>query len=214
MEVSMFLRKAFKAMVMTVQYVVLIFVLPFQGMYFISRPLLERSELARILFRNTLLMSAILLVVGAILAFPLMISHPRETIVFSVVFSLTMVYGSFFEYTFHKYLLHGFILQGKFLRKFLRPIVKPFLGHTTGHHVRYGGDETYTTGDREPSEISFSWKFLPALLVLHLPFMVGLYFWPGMLASIALLCALILYYVDYETIHYMFHTMEVEESTA
>ena len=80
-----------------------------------------------------------------------------------------------------------------------------FQGHAMTHHNIYQGDRTYSVGDRDPDELTFSWWAFPMVPLMHAPIIVALYFAFGLPSAIAMLMATLFYYVSYEYLHYSMH---------
>ena len=108
-----------------------------------------------------------------------------------------MVYGSFFEWTLHRFLMH-------------RPlwfVTYPFKSHAQTHHVIFGSAKDYHLEDeRNRRLVTMAWWNSPILIAVNAP--VGLLFtwwigtwWimPGFLA------AMVFYYGMYEYLHWCMH---------
>ena len=110
---------------------------------------------------------------------------------FTVTLAATLVYGSFFEWGFHRYVMHrpswGF-----------RHIFK---GHAQVHHGVYRGDSTYVAGDRDPEEVTFAWWLMPVLPISYIPPAIGLYFLFGLPSAVGLFVAVPLYQTASEHLH-------------
>jgi hypothetical protein len=114
---------------------------------------------------------------------------------FTAAFVATLIYGSFFEWAFHRYFMH--------LPTF--GITHFFKGHAKVHHRIYQGDLTYAVGDRDPEEVTLAWWAMPILPLAHMPIMIGLYFQFGMSAAVGMFTACIFYQTAYEYLHYCMH---------
>lgn len=105
------------------------------------------------------------------------------------------LYGSFFEWYFHKYWMHQ-----------PRPPREAFHGHTVVHHGIYKGDESFFL-DKEahPQHILLKPYALPAIVLVHLPlvwaieyYLIPHTFWGAMIATL-------IYFVVYEYMHWNMH---------
>ena len=111
-------------------------------------------------------------------------------------FSLFFLYGSLFEYAFHRWLLHR---PSRMLRS-------PYRVHALLHHQVFGGGATYGIQRVEDRDsILFEWWQAPVILASHAPLAAGVQaaiglpvFWGGMLALAA-------YYGLYESFHWCMH---------
>jgi hypothetical protein len=105
------------------------------------------------------------------------------------------LYGSFFEWYFHKYWMHQ-----------PRPPREAFHGHTVVHHGIYKGDESFFLGEEaHPQHILLKPYALPAIVLVHLPlvwaieyYLIPHTFWGAMTATL-------LYFVVYEYMHWNMH---------
>src|SRR6266567_511327 len=80
-------------------------------------------------------------------------------------FAAWFVYGSFFEWFFHKYLFHK-----------PRPIPWTYRAHALTHHGLYQGDDSYdlpSPEDPEGHHITMDWFALPLFLAFHFPLIWG-----------------------------------------
>ncbi|MGC8668664.1 MAG: fatty acid hydroxylase [Chthonomonadales bacterium] len=107
------------------------------------------------------------------------------------------LYGSFFEWAFHKYLFHS--------PKLLRAT---FEAHDQRHHGLYGGDETYdlpSPQDPGGKHIMMDWFALPLFLGFHLPLIWLVQWITGVPSLWGGLAAIAVYYLGYETLHFFMH---------
>jgi hypothetical protein len=109
-------------------------------------------------------------------------------------FALLFVYASFFEYAFHRWIMH---------RRW-RLFTHTYQMHTLLHHRVFHGDATYQVHQSE-DRILFEWWQGPLLLAVHAPGVWGLelasglpVFWGGM-------AAMAVYYGLYEYVHWCVH---------
>ncbi len=106
-----------------------------------------------------------------------------------------VVYGSFFEWYWHKYWLH----TPRFPKA-------AFRGHTLVHHTVYKGDNSYFLPEEEhPGHILLKPYALPAIVAAHLPIMylISRFLLPDtMLTAIA---TITLYFMVYEYCHWNMH---------
>ena len=105
-----------------------------------------------------------------------------------------MVYGSFFEYYWHRFFMH----QPRFPHQ-------AFKGHTIVHHGLYKGEKDYfCMEDRHPEHILLKPYAFPALVLAHVPVMLLIEhfvphtFWGAFWTMIA-------YFAVYEYTHYNMH---------
>ena len=115
----------------------------------------------------------------------------QEALAFVVFF----VYGSYFEWAFHKYLFHS----PKYIRR-------TFNAHTLVHHQIYKGDDTYSLAEgQEPEHVAMDWWALVAFLGVHLPILWAvqkLTHWHCLWGGLAAIAA---YYGLYEYLHWCMH---------
>src|SRR5437764_724031 len=75
-----------------------------------------------------------------------------------------IIYGSFFEWYFHKLLMHA-----------PRPPKIAFHGHTIVHHGLYKGDDSYFVSEgQHPEHILLKPYGLPSLISVHVPILWGI----------------------------------------
>ena len=122
-------------------------------------------------------------------------SEGPSIIAFTATLIAAFVYGSFFEWVVHRFLMH----------RPTRGLRHIFKGHAEIHHGVYRGDSTYVTGDREPEEVTFAWWLMPGIPLLHVPPAIGLFFLFGLPSAIGLLVGVVLYQAIYEYSHYSMH---------
>jgi hypothetical protein len=108
-----------------------------------------------------------------------------------------MAYGSFFEWTLHRFLLH-------------RPlwfVTYPFKSHALTHHVKFGsGPDYHLREDGNKHLVTMAWWNSPVLIAVNAPvgilaaWLIGSW-WivPGFLAS------MVMYYGMYEYLHWCMH---------
>ncbi len=109
-------------------------------------------------------------------------------------FAAYFVYGSFFEWVFHRYLFHS----PKYLYRLFRE-------HTLVHHQIYKADESYHSNEDHPDKVPMDWWALPAMVLAHLPlffFVQWLTKVPSVWGGVA---ALTTYYSLYESFHWAMH---------
>jgi len=104
-----------------------------------------------------------------------------------------VVYGSFFEWYWHKLWMHH-----------PRSPKEAFRGHTVVHHGLYRGDDTYFVDEEKVEHILLKPYALPAIVLVHLPaiFMIQ-HFIPNTAIGATLSC--LLYFVVYEYMHWNMH---------
>lgn len=74
-------------------------------------------------------------------------------------FAVYFLYGSYFEWVFHRYLFHS-----------PKYVYQTFRAHTLVHHQLYKGDHTYHTDDEHPEHVPMDWWAVLAMVAWHLPF--------------------------------------------
>lgn len=105
------------------------------------------------------------------------------------------IYGSFYEWFFHKYWMHQ-----------PRTPKEAFRGHTIVHHGLYKGDDSYFVREGEhPEHILLKPYALPLIVLMHLPivllierFLVPNTAWGGIVACLV-------YFLVYEYMHWNMH---------
>ena len=107
------------------------------------------------------------------------------------------IYGSFFEWVFHKYLFHS-------------PKIIPatYNAHAVTHHGMYGGDDSYDLPceeDPHGHHIMMDWFALPLFVGFHLPFLWLVQKLTGIPSIWGGIAAIVAYYGFYESIHYVMH---------
>ena len=107
----------------------------------------------------------------------------------------TWAYASFFEWGFHRFVMH----------RAVGPLRHIFKGHAQVHHGIYQGDNTYVAGDRDPEEVTFGWWLMPIVPILHIPPAIGLYLLFGLPSAAGLLTGVLLYQIVYEYVHFCMH---------
>jgi hypothetical protein len=106
-----------------------------------------------------------------------------------------ILYGSFYEWFFHKYWMHQ-----------PRQPKEAFRGHTIVHHGLYGGgDSFFVPKDKRPERILLKPYALPLIVLMHLPalylierFLIPNTFWGGLIACVGS-------FVVYEYMHWNMH---------
>src|SRR5437868_1509589 len=107
------------------------------------------------------------------------------------------LYGSFFEWVFHKYLFHSPKL-----------IPATYKAHALTHHGMYGGDESYdlpAPDDPHGRHIMMDWFALPLFIGFHLPILLGVQWLTGIPSLWGGIAAIVAYYTCYEWSHYIMH---------
>ena len=115
----------------------------------------------------------------------------------AVGFLSCIVFSSFFEWTFHRFVMH----------RRVKIFSYPFKRHALVHHQIFKADETYHLRKEEDwKTVPMAWWNGPALIaVAQLPFLIVAW----MVDSIAFICgsfaAVCLYYAAYEYLHWCMH---------
>ena len=105
------------------------------------------------------------------------------------------VYGSFFEWFWHKYWMH-----------YPREPKEAFRGHTIVHHGLYKGDDSFFVEEELHAEhVLLKPYALPGLIALHLPiiYLIDRYWLPH--TALTFFLATLAYFVVYEFTHYNMH---------
>ena len=105
-----------------------------------------------------------------------------------------MLYGSFFEYYWHRFFMH----KPRFPHQ-------AFKGHTIVHHGLYKGEVDYfCREDRHPEHILLKPYAFPGIVLMHVPIMLFInHFIPN--TFIGAVTAMIAYFVVYEYLHFNMH---------
>jgi len=114
-------------------------------------------------------------------------------------FFATLVYGSFFEHTLHKYFMHRRM-----------PLVPyPFELHAMLHHRIFQADKTFhATDDFAKSHVTFVPRDYLILLLVNAPLYVTLEFFTGWPITIGSTIAILGYLGMFDLLHYCFHVPE------
>jgi hypothetical protein len=107
------------------------------------------------------------------------------------------VFGSFFEWALHRYVMH----------KPIGILTHPFKAHALVHHQIFKGDATYhLIHEKDRKTIPMAWWNGPVIVALcQLPFLIWAFFahkW-GVLCGAAVACTL--YFTVYEYMHWCMH---------
>jgi hypothetical protein len=104
------------------------------------------------------------------------------------------VYGSFFEWTLHKYLMHQPRWQ------------YPFRAHALVHHGLFRTGAQYFLSDAKViRKVRFAWWNAPMILLLHIPAILYLEYLFDSSILFGALAAIAVYYFLYEYLHYCMH---------
>ncbi len=109
-------------------------------------------------------------------------------------FACFFLYGSFFEWTLHKYVMH-------------KPYWRyPFRAHAVVHHGLFRTGATYFLSDSAHlRKVRFAWWHAPLILVLHVPGVLYVQHLLGVSILFGALSAIGFYYFLYEYLHYCMH---------
>jgi hypothetical protein len=109
-------------------------------------------------------------------------------------FFCTFLYGSFFEWTLHKYLMHQPRWQ------------YPFRAHAVVHHGLFRTGSQYFLSDAKViRKVRFAWWNAPMILILHSPAILYIEYLLGSNILFGALSAIAAYYSLYEYLHYCMH---------
>jgi hypothetical protein len=115
-----------------------------------------------------------------------------------IAFVCYFLYGSFFEWAFHKYLFHS----NKYIKATYR-------AHTLVHHMKYKyspNSYCWHEGDSRAKEhIVMDWFALPMFVAFHLPFQFAIQYLTGIPSVFGGVAAIVAYYCVYEYFHYCMH---------
>jgi hypothetical protein len=109
-------------------------------------------------------------------------------------FAVYFLYGSYFEWLFHRYLFHSPKL-----------IYRTFKAHTLVHHQIYKHDESYHAHDEHPEKVAMDWWALLAMVGFHLPFFYMIQRVTGIPSLWGGVAAIVVYYSLYESLHWVMH---------
>jgi hypothetical protein len=109
-------------------------------------------------------------------------------------FACFFVYGSFFEWMLHKYLMHQPRWQ------------YPFRAHALVHHGLFRTGSQYFLSDAKVvRKVRFAWWNAPMILILHAPAILYIEYLLGASIMFGALAAMVVYYSLYEYLHYCMH---------
>jgi hypothetical protein len=115
----------------------------------------------------------------------------------ALAFGGWFLYGSFFEWVFHKYLFHN-----------PKPIYATYKAHAITHHGMYSKGDAYDSPapeDPNGRHIMMDWFALPLFLAFHFPIVFGVQAATGIPMIWGGLAAIGVYYTLYESSHYVMH---------
>ncbi|MPZ75520.1 MAG: fatty acid hydroxylase [Deltaproteobacteria bacterium] len=119
-----------------------------------------------------------------------MASHVSEIAAFVGFF----LYGSFFEWTLHKYFMHQPRWQ------------YPFRAHALVHHGLFRtGDDYFLSDKKNLKKVRFAWWNAPLIIGLHIPAILLLQYLLGASILFGACAAIAVYYGLYEYLHYCMH---------
>jgi hypothetical protein len=111
-----------------------------------------------------------------------------------VVFFATFLYGNFFEWFLHKYLMHQPRWQYS------------FRAHALIHHGLFRTGADYFLSHRNNRrKVRFAWWNAPLILILHLPAILYVEYLFGVSIIFGAFAAIGVYYFLYEYLHYCMH---------
>lgn len=113
-------------------------------------------------------------------------------------FVVYFLYGSYFEWFFHRYCFHAPKLFPRMFRE-----------HTVIHHQVYKGDETYEIHPpHEPEKVTMDWWAMPAMILFHLPLFILVQLVTHVPSIWGGVAAVGVYYSLYESLHWVMHVPE------
>ena len=115
----------------------------------------------------------------------------------SIVFVASLIYGSFFEWALHRFVMH---------RPFLF-LHYPFRSHGVTHHGTFGsGRDYHLLEEKNRHLVTMAWWNAPVLLLVNSPAALAAVWLSGTWwAAAAFMAALGFYYGLYEYIHWCMH---------
>lgn len=111
-------------------------------------------------------------------------------------FAVYFIYGSYFEWFFHRYLFHS-----------PKYVYQTFRAHTLVHHQIYKGDDTYVApeGHDHPEKVTMDWWAMPAMIAFHLPLFFLVQWATGIPSVWGGIAAFVVYFGLYESFHWAMH---------
>lgn len=112
-------------------------------------------------------------------------------------FVCAVVYGSFFEWSVHKFLMHRPLGSFKYA----------FRAHAVVHHQTFKADHTYhLIHDKDKETIPMAWWNGPVLIMLSsIPFVLTCLITSGWGLTVGAVLGMTGYYIMYERIHWCMH---------
>lgn len=111
-------------------------------------------------------------------------------------FAVYFVYGSYFEWFFHRFLFHS-----------PKYVYRTFREHTLIHHQIYKAGETYLAphDHDHPEKVTMDWWAMPLMIAFHLPIFI-LVQWATKIPSLwGGVAAFVVYFTLYESFHWAMH---------
>jgi hypothetical protein len=111
-------------------------------------------------------------------------------------FAAYFVYGSYFEWFFHRYLFHS-----------PKYVYRTFREHTLVHHQIYKGDHTYLAqhDHDHPEKVTMDWWAMPLMILFHLPLFYLVQRVTGVPSLWGGVAAFVVYFSLYESFHWAMH---------
>ena len=109
-------------------------------------------------------------------------------------FVVYFLYGSYFEWFFHRFLFHS-----------PKVVYRTFREHTLIHHQIYKGDESYITHEDHPEKVAMDWWALLLMVGFHAPFFALFQWLTGVPSFWGGVAAIVVYYGLYESFHWAMH---------
>ena len=119
----------------------------------------------------------------------------HTTICELIAFAAYFIYGSFFEWYFHRYCFHA-------------PKLFPrmFKAHTMVHHQIYKGDDTNVVRISDhPEKVTIDWWAMPTMVLVHLPIFLGIQWVTKIPSAWGGIAAVVVYFALYESLHWIMH---------
>lgn len=106
------------------------------------------------------------------------------------------IYGSYFEWFFHRYLFHS-----------PKYVYRTFREHTLVHHQIYKGDDTYLAphDHDHPEKVAMDWWAMPLMIAFHLPVFFLIQWATGIPSVWGGVAAFVVYFSLYESFHWAMH---------
>ena len=114
----------------------------------------------------------------------------------AVAFAATFVYGSFFEWALHRFVMH----------RRQKVVPYPFDLHALVHHKLFGpGDTFHANSDEMLGHVTFAPRDYLILLLVNAPVFLAVEWVAGVPLALGASLAVLAYLGTFDTLHWMFH---------